>query len=134
MSSSIRLCAQCEKEEQERFDRVRGYIKENPGATALEIIRDTKVERKELYEWVRTGRIDVAGMDRLGVSCESCGTPITSGRLCTECAIRMQQEARRALGGGGPVGQRQRPRKEADERDKSGFHVHDSVLRRRRGD
>ena len=133
LNSGVRLCTQCEKKEQARFDRVKAYIKENPGATALQIIKDTNVERKELYDWVRTGRIDVAGMDGLGLPCESCGTPISSGRLCTECAIRMQQEARRALGGGRPA-DRSRPRKEAERRDKPGFHVHDSVVRRRRGD
>ncbi|NLK07674.1 MAG: hypothetical protein GX316_03115 [Firmicutes bacterium] len=128
--SGIRLCAQCEKEEQERFERVKTFIKENPGATALTIIKKTGVERKELYDWVRSGRIDVAGMDGLGLTCESCGTPIDSGRLCTECGLRMQEDARRALGSKSPG---QRTQKD-DERRGGGFYVRNSVLRRRRRD
>ena len=124
----VRLCATCEKEEQNRFDMVKTYIKDNPGATALKIMKDTGIERKELYDWVRTGRIEVAGMDGLGLACESCGTSISTGRLCTDCGLRIQQEARNALGGQSPGAKKD---KTTEKRGGGGFHVHSSVLRRR---
>ncbi len=133
LSSGTRLCTQCENDEQERFNKVKAYIKENAGATVIEITKETGVERKELYEWVRSGRIDVAGIDGLGLHCESCGTLITSGRFCVECAVRMQQDARKALGGHRAAGG-QKPQTGTGNRGKAGFHVADSIVRRRRGD
>ena len=43
-------------------------------------------------EWVRSGRIEIAGIEGLGIQCESCGIAITSGRFCVQCAVRMQQD------------------------------------------
>ena len=80
-SSSIRLCLQCEMDDQKQFDKVKEYLKEHATATVIEITKDTGVGRKQIYEWVRTGRLDVAGIHDLGIVCEGCGEPINTGRF-----------------------------------------------------
>ncbi|NLJ85720.1 MAG: MerR family transcriptional regulator [Firmicutes bacterium] len=127
INPNMRLCAQCEEDEQERFDRVKEYLKEHATATVIEITKATGVERKEIFEWVRSGRIEIAGIEGLGIQCESCGTAITSGRFCVQCAVRMQQDAKRALGG-------RKSQRESAPRSKSTFHAANSIMRRRRDD
>lgn len=124
---SMKFCLECERKDQEQFDQVKEYLKEHATATVIEITKETGVERKRLYEWVRSGRLDVAGIEDLGLRCEGCGMAITSGRFCLECAARLQQDAKRLLGG-------QKPQSRPREEGKTGFHVANNIIRRRRGD
>lgn len=126
-SPSIKLCQQCEMDDQKQFDKVKEYLKEHATATVIEITKETGVGRKQIYEWVRTGRLDVAGIHDLGIVCEGCGEPINTGRFCIQCAARMQHDAKRLLTG-------QKPQSGARREKKAGFHVADSIVRRRRDD
>ena len=76
ISSSIKLCVQCEKDEQDQFNQVKEYLKEHAKATVIELTKATGVERKQIYEWVKSGRLDIASVLDLGLSCESCGNPL----------------------------------------------------------
>ena len=124
-TATMKLCMECEREDQKQFDQVKEYIKEHPTATVIEITKETGVERKQLYEWVRSGRLDVAGVKDLGLRCEGCGEAITNGRFCAQCAARLQDDAKRLLGG-------QKPQSRPGAGGKAGFHVADSIVRRRR--
>ena len=53
------LCPQCNKKLEERFQDVKEYIRENPGAGMATVAEDTE--------------------------CEKCGRPILTGRYCKEC-------------------------------------------------
>jgi flagellar operon protein (TIGR03826 family) len=124
-TTTMKLCMECEQEDQKKFDKVKEYIKKHPTATVIEITKETGVERKQLYEWVRSGRLDVAGVENLGLRCEGCGEAITSGRFCIQCAARLQNDAKRLLGG-------RKSQADPGEKGKAGFHVADSIVRRRR--
>ncbi len=127
ISSSMKLCFDCDREDQEQFNKVKEYLKEHSTATVIEITKATGVERKQIYEWVKSGRLDVAHVLDLGLTCESCGKPIKSGRFCIECAARIESDARKVLAESKPTA----AKKEKDR--KAGFHVADAI-RRRRGD
>ncbi|NLY29761.1 MAG: hypothetical protein GX047_03935 [Firmicutes bacterium] len=125
VSSSMKLCIDCEREDQDQFNKVKEYLKEHAAATVIEITKATGVERKQIYEWVKTGRLDIASVVDLGLSCESCGKPIKSGRFCIECAARIESDARKVLADG-------KPKQGADtKKDRAGFHMADSIRRRR---
>ena len=93
----MRLCVDCAREDQEQFNKVKEYLKEHSTATVIEITKATGVERKQIFEWVKSGQLDIASVVDLGLSCESCGKPIKSGRFCIECAARIESDARKSL-------------------------------------
>ncbi len=124
-TSSMKLCLNCDREEHQQFEKVKEYIKEHPQATVIEITKETGVERKQIYEWVRSGRLDMLSIDDIGLYCEGCGEPINTGRFCLKCAARMQQDAKRLLGG-------RKTQSEHKSKGRVGFHVADSIRRRRR--
>ncbi len=126
VSSSMKLCIDCEREDQDQFNKVKEYLKEHAAATVIEITKATGVERKQIYEWVKSGRLDIASVVDLGLSCESCGKSIKSGRFCIECAARIESDARKVLSEGKPTQQAADKRKE-----RAGFHMADSIRRRR---
>jgi flagellar operon protein (TIGR03826 family) len=127
ISSSIKLCVQCEKDEQDQFNQVKEYLKEHAKATVIELTKATGVERKQIYEWVKSGRLDIASVLDLGLSCESCGKSIKSGRFCIECAARIESDARKVLA----QQDRTKPTDSGSRKDRAGFHVADSIRRRR---
>ena len=126
VSSSMKLCVDCDREDQEQFNKVKEYLKEHSTATVIEITKATGVERKQIFEWVKSGQLDIASVVDLGLSCESCGKPIKSGRFCIECAARIESDARKSLSESEPKS------RDADKRkERAGFHMADSIRRRR---
>ena len=127
VSSSMKLCVDCDREDQEQFNKVKEYLKDHSTATVIEITKATGVERKQIFEWVKSGQLDIASVVDLGLSCESCGKPIKSGRFCIECAARIESDARKILSESKPKS------RDAKKEEKAGFHMADAI-RRRRGD
>lgn len=83
-----RLCPDCAKLDQEEFDAVRNYLRENPGADIVEVSEATGVPVKRIQEYLREGRLVLAqGVEWL--KCEQCGKPIVTGRFCPECAAKL---------------------------------------------
>jgi flagellar operon protein (TIGR03826 family) len=78
------LCPECYEKAQKDFDAVRNYLKENPGATVVEVARETEVDVDLIYEYSQEGRLDVVPRDA-SLQCTICGASITIGRVCARC-------------------------------------------------
>ena len=89
---------------------MRQYLKERPEAAAAEVSAATGVELERLMRWARAGRLQFRAPGGQGaLSCQSCGAPIPSGRLCARCAAELADQARAALQGGPPSNEGQPP-------------------------
>lgn len=80
-------CEDCNSLDFDDYGKVRAYIEENKGATAVEIEAGTGVSQKKIRRMLKESRLEVAAGSRMFMYCESCHKPIRSGTLCAECEI-----------------------------------------------
>lgn len=80
------LCPECVEAEEREFTEVRDYIKDRPGASVDEIVNVTGIEEKKILRWMREGRIEYSVKGQIGLTCHSCGAPITIGEICNKCS------------------------------------------------
>lgn len=79
------LCPRCRQREEEMFQIVKDYLRENPGANMYEVSQATKVSAGLIEKFLREGRLQVSPDSPIALACEKCGRRITTGRLCSEC-------------------------------------------------
>ncbi len=77
------ICPNCVKEEEKSFDEVKEYIRSHDSATISEVAEATQVSEERVLHYLREGRLELSGT--LTYACESCGTPIRTGRFCSAC-------------------------------------------------
>src|SRR5690625_3075489 len=88
------LWRECKKQEPDEFESVRSYLKEHPKAPLVEVSEATGVSVSKILDYVREGRLVVGTPGEAGLTCEQCGQPITTGRLCHRCARTLEMELR----------------------------------------
>jgi flagellar operon protein (TIGR03826 family) len=90
------VCQACIREEDDHFHKVFHYLSERPSATAQEIAQAVDVDIKEIYRFVRENRLRLVKTDT-GFYCESCGIPISQGKICEKCRQKLSEEIRNDL-------------------------------------
>lgn len=88
----IEVCSRCASSDEDNFKKVKDYLYDNPGATIIEVSKETKVSEKEILRYLRESRIEIREADNLLLDCERCGVPIRSGRFCDSCVVIMKKE------------------------------------------
>ncbi|MCM3760917.1 TIGR03826 family flagellar region protein [Halalkalibacter oceani] len=81
------ICQQCFKEQEDNYDKVSKFMrrKQNRMASIQEVHEKTEVSLEEIHMFVREGRLLTTHFPNLGYPCDSCGTMIQEGRLCSSC-------------------------------------------------
>ncbi len=87
------VCPACVKEDEETFERVRSYVKENPLCTMTELSEETKVSVKRITQYIRDGRLEITKAMAGAITCAVCGKPIITGRFCEKCAMDIKMTA-----------------------------------------
>ncbi len=87
------ICPMCKKEDNEMFERVKNYLRDNPGSTLYVTAEACEVEESRIREWLKEERLEYTGTGETGLTCEHCGRPIRSGRLCDECRMSFAKTA-----------------------------------------
>lgn len=88
---SAPYCPSCMEEMENNFDLVKEYIYEHPLANAVEISQETGVPEKDIFYFLKEGRLSVSEGSGMLV-CESCGRSITTGRYCESCKKSLERE------------------------------------------
>jgi flagellar operon protein (TIGR03826 family) len=84
------LCPECKQKLEDQFEIVKQYLIENPQATMQQISEDTDIPEKTIAGYLRDGRIIASSANKnLGLTCELCGEPITTGRFCYACSQKL---------------------------------------------
>lgn len=84
--NGVKYCPKCLMEMDEMYKKVRDYLYEHPDATIVEVSEATGVEEKIILEFLREGRLELKEPSPV-LTCERCGKPITTGRMCKECLV-----------------------------------------------
>ena len=83
------LCPACKQALEDKFQEVKAYIEENHGATLAQISEECDVDVQQIRQWLREERLELSSESGAALECESCGTPIKSGRFCEKCRTSM---------------------------------------------
>lgn len=83
------ICPRCKKKEEELFQEVKAYLRENKGATMQEVTEATGASAGMIERYLREGRLEVTTDSLISISCEQCGTQIRTGRLCDRCRTNL---------------------------------------------
>jgi len=84
------ICDTCKKGEEEIFNSVKEFLRDNPKSTVGEVAEATGVTAKKIFGYLRDGRIEIA--EGAGLFCTQCSTPIRSSQLCQECFAKASKE------------------------------------------
>ena len=80
-----RLCPECMKKLEEKFQEVKDYIEDNPRADMREISENCDVSTRQIEQWIREERLSFSEDSPIGIACEMCGATIRTGRYCERC-------------------------------------------------
>jgi flagellar operon protein (TIGR03826 family) len=92
------VCSNCEKADEEQFQSIKDYIKDNPLVTLGELSEATHVSVKRITQYIRDGRLEVAKGMQGEIGCERCGKPIQTGRYCPACLLDVGMEINTLFG------------------------------------
>lgn len=86
------VCPTCMKKLDAKFDIVKDYIYEHPGAGIQEVSTECKVSTSQIKKWVREERLEFAEDSLVGIDCESCGISIRTGKFCASCKAKLTND------------------------------------------
>ncbi len=89
------LCPKCYREDNEMFDKVRKFLRDNPGSNLSKVAEKCEVDNKIIQRWITEGRLELASDELPTLKCRRCGAAIYSGKFCSACkkAIAYQLES-----------------------------------------
>ena len=84
MRLSRDVCPQCHVEEEERFLKVKEYLRMHPGASVKEVACETLIAENQIQYFISSGRLERVGVN-VEHKCQTCHKLITTGIICPEC-------------------------------------------------
>ena len=83
------ICPQCREELEKKFQEVKKYLFDNRGANIQTVCENCDVEESTVRQWIREERLEFSSGINIGITCETCGAPISTGRFCEKCKASM---------------------------------------------
>lgn len=86
------LCPECMVKLEEKFQEAKKYISEHKDATVQSVAEAIDVNDMQIRQWVKEERLIFVNANAAGIVCETCGTPIMTGRYCDKCKAQTMNE------------------------------------------
>lgn len=83
------LCPACISALDEKFEVVKEYIYDHPGAGMQEVSEELDVPIPQIRQWIREERLSFTEDSMIGLECEGCGVSIKTGRFCKSCKDKL---------------------------------------------
>ena len=109
------ICPDCLAEEENKFELVKDYLWDNPGATIPEVSEATDVGEAIIKKFVREGRLVELQGSNIKVECKNCGKAISEGKYCSECSNKLANDIQRTRGKRGKGRRSKKNRKKQDK-------------------
>lgn len=92
-SFGSKICAECGKEIDDAYAKVRRYLYQQPDkADFLSIVESTGVSEKALNFLIKKGYVEIRKKLPKAGRCRLCGAETTLGALCESCTAKMLKE------------------------------------------
>lgn len=118
--SGLPICQGCKEKNEEVFQTVKKYIRENPRADIRDVSIECEVETAQIQQWIREERLEFTEDSPIKLPCEKCGALIRAGKFCEKCKGAMAKNLSSAIEKPKMV-VTQAPKKEADHSSKMRF-------------
>lgn len=89
VENAARVCPECYRRQEDDAERVMEYLRDADKATLEEIHQATGVKHKIILRLLHSGRIMGSN---ISYPCETCGTLISTGRLCDKCSRNILEQ------------------------------------------
>ena len=76
-----KLCPACKEKLEEKFQKVKKYIEENPRENINQVAEACDVTIKQIKYWVREERLSFTDDSLVGLECERCGKMIHKRKI-----------------------------------------------------
>ncbi|AWB46240.1 flagellar protein [Paenibacillus sp. CAA11] len=86
------LCGNCIKDIELEYEKCKKYLRDQKGATIVELSEATEVSVKQITKFIKEGRISIANNPNMMYPCEVCGVLIREGTMCDGCRTRLTRE------------------------------------------
>ncbi|MFZ3576901.1 TIGR03826 family flagellar region protein [Virgibacillus sp. DJP39] len=88
------ICKDCYEKEETAFKTVSGFLrmKKNREATMVEVVEETGVSGDLIKKFIKEKRLLTSQFPKLGYPCETCGTSIKSGKICSTCSEELLRD------------------------------------------
>ena len=95
--SGMPICQGCKEKNEEVFQKVKKYIRENPRADIREVSMECEVETGQIQQWIREERLEFTDDSPIKLPCENCGAMIRAGKYCEKCKSSMAKNLSSAI-------------------------------------
>ena len=95
--SGMPICQGCKDKNEEVFQQVKKYIRENPRADIREVSAECEVETGQIQQWIREERLEFTDDSPIKLPCENCGAMIRAGKYCEKCKSSMAKNLSNAI-------------------------------------
>ena len=86
------LCPACLAELEDKFQKVKEFLREYPKAPLNEIAEQNDVSVKQIKQWVREERLTFTEESQITLECDMCGGKVLTGRFCVKCRSNLHNE------------------------------------------
>lgn len=117
--SGMPICPACRDKNEELFQVVKKFIRENPRADIREVSMACEVETTQLQQWIREERLEFTEDSPIKLPCENCGVMIRAGKYCERCKTSMAKNLSSVIER--PKAVALAPKKEQDHSNKMRF-------------
>lgn len=87
--SGAHICPICKQEIEDKFEKVKEYLGENPNASIAAISLENDVTVNQLHQWIREERLIIAKNEANQITCQRCGSLVETGKYCQKCKDEM---------------------------------------------
>ncbi len=91
------LCPACLAELEDKFQKVKDFLKENPNAPLNVVSEENDVSVKQIKQWVREERLTFTEESNITLECEGCGGKVLTGRFCNKCKNSLYNDLNKAI-------------------------------------
>lgn len=84
-------CSKCFQKEEELFQKVKSFLRANPGATVPEVAQAMACPEEHVQYFIRTGRLERVGV-KVAHPCQICQKTILDGMICPECKRSLKDQ------------------------------------------
>lgn len=84
-------CSKCFQKEEELFQRVKSYLRSNPGSSVEDVAKAMDCSEEQVKYFVRTGRLERVGV-KVAHPCQICQKVIMDGMICPECKKSLKDQ------------------------------------------
>lgn len=117
------LCPDCQRDDDQMYDKVYRYLRENPRSSVQQVAAATEVPEERVLAYLREGRIQSTESMHIDYPCERCGAMISAGRFCEKCSRDVQTSLQ-------ALASQIQSSSQASDKDKKGYHMEDRLKKR----